>query len=307
MSSSAGVKNFPRRISPSIYVLGNAYFQSFLVRGECCALIEGGVSCSVPLLVKQLKKLQIPAGELQYLIISHAHFDHVCGVPGLKEAFPQVQVLASATAAKVLSKEKVIAGFFAEDKFLRENMAELTNNLEQTNIKPPATITIDSVIKEGDRLVLGRGCSLEFFQLPGHSPCGLGAYLAVEQVLFPSDSGGYPLNEDIMFPVYFAGYEDYLASLKRLAEFKSEVLAAPHEVLLTGREEISSFLRRSYADTVGLYQSILQDYRAGKSREDISGALFQKFYIGGMTNYSEGNIRLCTDLLVRRTLETVGS
>lgn len=305
MASSAGVKNFPRRISPSVYLLGNAYFQSYLVRGECCALIEGGVSWTVPLLVKQLKKLQIPASDLQYLIIPHAHFDHVCGVPGLKQAFPQIQVLASATAAKVLSKQTVIAGFFAEDNILKENMANHHANFEPATAQPAATITIDSVIKEGDRLDLGRGCSLEFFQLPGHSPCGLGAYLAVEQVLFPSDSGGYPLNEDMMFPMYFAGYEDYLASLKRLAEFESEVLAAPHEVLLTGREEISNFLRRSYAGTVELYQAILQDYRAGKSREDISEALFQKFYTGGMTNYSVGNIRLCTDLLVRRTLETV--
>jgi len=54
----------------------------------------------VPQIIKQLEELEIAPEELQYLIISHAHFDHVCGIPGLKKAFPNLQILASEAAAK---------------------------------------------------------------------------------------------------------------------------------------------------------------------------------------------------------------
>lgn len=322
---------FPRHISESVYLLGNHYFQSYLVRGECCALVEGGVTWSVPQVVAQLEELKIAAGELQYLIIPHAHFDHVCGIPGLKEAFPHLEVLASGPAASVLGKEKVITGFFNEDRSLIENLQKKGESLEalppalqqavqstkppalpavgfpvKPAVSPPATIAVDGVITEGDELDLGRGRILQFSLLPGHSPCSMAAYLPSEQVLFSSDCGGYPISEDTIFPMYFAGYEDYVHSLQRLSEIEASVLAAPHELLITGQEEISSYFRRSQASTAELYEFILKEFRNGKNREEISQGLFQKYYRGGMANYSVGNIMVCTDLLVRRTLETVG-
>lgn len=302
---------FPQRISESVYLLGNPYFQTYLVRGDSCALVEGGVSWTVTLIVEQLQQLGILGSDLKYLIIPHAHFDHVCGIPGLKQAFPHLQVLASDTASKVLGKEKVVTGFYEEDRVLTQNLQKKSQpdhsgNSGQSPILPPASIDVDRVIAEGDRLDLGLGNILEFIRLPGHSPCGMGLYLPSEQVLFPSDSGGYQINEDTIFPMYFAGYEDYLHSLKRLSEVEASVLAAPHELLITGRPEMGRFFKRSIESTMEMYNSILRDYRGGNSREEISRKLFQRYYRGGMVNMSEGNIRLCTDLLVRRTLETIG-
>lgn len=69
--------------------------------------------------------------------IPHAHFDHVCGVPGLKEAFPHLQVLASGPAAKVLGKEKVVTGFFNEDRVFIENLQKKKRGAE--SITPGTT------------------------------------------------------------------------------------------------------------------------------------------------------------------------
>lgn len=244
--------SYPRQVSESVYLLGNHYFRSYLVRGESCALVEGGVTWSVPQVLEQLKELNIADGELQYLIIPHAHFDHVCGIPGLKEAFPHLQVLASGPAARVLGKEKVIAGFFDEDRSLIENMLKkavvpetlfpelqpavqpaepITLSPAEHSVKstfsPPAAITVDRVIAEGDKLDLGNGCILQFSLLPGHSPCSMAAYLTSEQVLFSSDCGGYPISGDTILPMYFAGYQEYVHSLQRLADVEASVLAAP--------------------------------------------------------------------------------
>jgi glyoxylase-like metal-dependent hydrolase (beta-lactamase superfamily II) len=296
---------YPGKITECVYLVGNHYFRSYLVRGEICALIEAGVTWSALQVVSQLAELGIAPEELQYLVISHAHFDHVCGIPGLQKAFPHLRILASEPAAGVLGKAKVVAGFFNEDTALAKNLRGKEQTAQPASkAEPDPTMAVDLVIHEGGRLDLGRGTVLHFSLLPGHSPCSMAVYLPSQKVLFPADCAGYPIGEDTIFPMYFAGYEDYVAGLKKLQNMEASVLAAPHELLLSGKGEINRYFRRSLAATAQLHQSILEDYRTGKSRDDISRGLFQRFYRGGLANYSAGNIRVCTDLLVRRTLES---
>lgn len=295
---------YPGRITECVYLVGNHFFRSYLVCGEVCALVEAGVTWSVPQVVEQLEELGIAPEGLQYLIVSHAHFDHVCGIPGLKKAFPSLRVLASEAAAGVLGKTKVLTGFFSEDAALAKNLSDKGQGMQAVSEpEPPVNIKVDRVITEGDKLDLGRGIILYFSLLPGHSPCSMTAYLPLEQVLFPADCGGYPISRDTIFPMYFAGYEDYVTGLKKLQNIEASVLAAPHELLLSGSREINCFFRQSLAGTVQLHEGILEDYRIGRSRDEISQGLFQRFYRGGLANYSTGNIRVCTDLLVRRTIE----
>jgi len=298
------IMTYPRRITECVYLVGNHFFRSYLVRGEVCALVEAGVTWSAPQVVKHLEELGIAPEELQYLIISHAHFDHVCGIPGLKKAFPNLRILASEAAARVLGKTKVLTGFFSEDADLEKNLRDKGQVMKAVSKpEPPITIKVDMVITEGHKLDLGRGTILYFSLLPGHSPCSMSAYLPLEQVLFPADCGGYPISEDTIFPMYFAGYEDYVTGLKKLLNIEASVLAAPHELLLSGSREISCFFRQSMVSTVQLYEVILENYRIDRSQDQISQGLFQRFYRGGLANYSTGNIRVCTDLLVRRTIE----
>ncbi|MDA8211257.1 MAG: MBL fold metallo-hydrolase [Clostridia bacterium] len=109
---------YPQHISESVYLLGNHYFQAYLVRGESCALVEGGVTWSVPQVIQQLEELKIAAEELQYLIIPHAHFDHVCGVPGLKGAFPHLQVLAPGLPLKYWEKKRWLPAFSMRTEYM---------------------------------------------------------------------------------------------------------------------------------------------------------------------------------------------
>lgn len=300
--------NHPRKITEGVYLVGNHFFRSYLVRGEICALVEAGVTWSAPQVVKQLEELGMAPEELQYLIISHAHFDHVCGIPGLQKAFPHLRILASGAAARVLGKTKVVTGFFSEDVALAKNLRDKGQVMQAVSIpEPPVTITVDLVINEGDKLDLGKGVILHFKLLPGHSPCSMAAYLPLEQVLFAADCAGYPISEDTIFPMYFAGYKDYVTGIKKLQNIEASVLAAPHELLLSGSGDISRFFRQSLASTMELYEVILENYRIGRSQDEISQGLFQRFYRGGMANYSTGNIRVCTDLLVRRTIEAANS
>lgn len=102
-------------ISNSVRLLGNGHFNIYLAGGEEKVIIEGAVSGVIPLLDRQVKETR-SGGEVSRLVAMHAHFDHVCWLPGMSRIFPGARTAASEKAADVLSRPSVVAHFFREDR-----------------------------------------------------------------------------------------------------------------------------------------------------------------------------------------------
>ncbi|MHB8124757.1 MAG: MBL fold metallo-hydrolase [Desulfitobacteriaceae bacterium] len=292
------------KVSEKVYLLGDPYYQVYLVRGESCALVETGVSYTVPNIVAQLAELGISPEEIRYLVITHAHYDHTCGVPGLQRAFPHLRTVASPVTAKVIAKEKVVAAHFLEDKavvetLLRKGLLKQYDN----SFQPPSIISVDMVMNEGDVLDLGGGCTLSFYLTPGHSPCSMSIYLPLGEVLFPSDCFGYLFSNMDIFPMYLSSFADYVNSIKKVSGIETSVLALPHAPLLTGKEKIREFRNYSLGIAEKVHDNIIQSYQNGRSYEDISSEMFKRYHIEGFAIQSESLNKLSTDLTVRRSLE----
>ena len=76
---------FPRLLTDGLWVLGNYYFNLYLVKGEqASALIEVGISAVVDDVIRQLEVLQVSP---TFLVVTHPHADHITGLPGLREGF----------------------------------------------------------------------------------------------------------------------------------------------------------------------------------------------------------------------------
>ncbi|HEX3031827.1 MAG TPA: MBL fold metallo-hydrolase [Bacillota bacterium] len=300
---------YPTAVTQKVYKLGNPYLHTFLVKGQDCALIEAGISSSARQVIEQLQQMEIPPENIRYLLVGHAHFDHATGIPTLKKAFPHLQVLARPYAAQLLAKPKVFASFMQEEVPMVQRLAQ--KGYRAQHLIDPAhspcaqqSIAVDRVMEDGDLLELGGDCTLRLIATPGHSPCSMAVYLEQEQVLFPSDCTGYPVKPGYVWPVYFYSYEEYVTSLKKLQQLDVQVVAGPHEMIVYGGENCTLHLKQAELEAIKLREAIIQDFKQGVSREEISARLFASHYINGLTNLSEDNIKGCMDLLVRRSLET---
>lgn len=310
------------RLSEHVRLMGNRHFRIYLAGAERNVLIEAGVSAVVPTVQRQLGELGQPV-EVDTIVVMHAHFDHICGLPGLKLLLPGAAAAGSAQAAGTLGKQKVLANFFKEDLAMtgmlrEEGLVEETalgngaagsgNNgsaavMGGIPVAPPEEIKLDLILGDGYRYDLGAGTELIFFRAPGHSPCSMAAYCPADEVLFVSDSTGFQIDSGGVFPIFFDGYDPYVETIKKMAEMPVRVVAVAHEDIITGRENVKKYFRMSLDCAEKARDTIEGLLKAGKTREEVADELFRIYYRGLLKIYSEQNIRLCTGILTRRVGE----
>ena len=143
-------------------------YNSFLIRGEKTALVDTSHEKFRQLYLDTLKGLINPA-EIDYLIISQTEPDHSGLVKDVLQLAPQVTVVGSKVAIQ-----------FLED-FVHQPFDRL-------------------VVKNGDKLDLGKGHVLEFVNAPNlHWPDTIFSYDAGTQVMFTCDAFGLHYCSDSTF------------------------------------------------------------------------------------------------------------
>lgn len=281
-------------------VFGNGHFRHYLVGEHQDLLIECGVTASADQVARQLSAAGRHAPDK--LLAMHAHFDHVCGIPALKRHFPDAEVLASPTAARVLDTPKVVAGFFDQDRQIEGVLGAAT---EAGRPPRPERIAVDRIVNGGEQFALNGGDTLALIDAPGHSPCGLAAWYAPDRALFVSDALGFQISDDTIFPVFFHAYRPYIDTIERLAAYPADILAVPHERIWRGNE-VAAVFSRALSAARDLREEVVSEVEKGRESADLKQMLFDRFYRGHLRIYTPENIRLCVDLLVRRSIEDAG-
>ena len=299
MTVNQDTLKYPQRLADNLWVLGNYYFNLYLVRGtRASALIEMGVSAIVDSVIAQLDALKI---EPDYLVLTHPHTDHFTGLAGLSERFPDAVMIAGEGAREFVSHPKAPASMLFEDRFISRRLAE--NGI--TPGRPPLeTVTFPekyTAVTEEIAIDLG-SITLKCLPVGGHSPGNIIVHLPELDAVVAADSLGFHYPGRGFCPLFFTGYEDFLAALDQIADLKPAIIGPAHQGALTGAAAAGAVVdaRRAAED---IYERVVKAHRAGR---DIADDLFEEFYRAEFTLYSENNIGNCMHLLVRRALEAAG-
>jgi hydroxyacylglutathione hydrolase len=194
---------------------------AYVARGEKTALIDAGTAHTVRDVQKALTNLKIDPNQIDYMIITHEHYDHGAGAALLLEKMPKAKVYASDITAKVLRSPQEILE--KTKKYYGE---------ARTLVSPYPPVREVQAIKEGYKFDLGNGVTLEVRNFKGHTPGGIGLFESKTKTLFAGDAVCV-YNEEFDFylpPSYpdLFDYETYLNSLRKISSTDFNYLCLGH-------------------------------------------------------------------------------
>ena len=103
---------------------------------------------------------------IEYIILTHGHSDHICGVNEHKAEFPDAKIVA-----------------YKDEEAMLENP-----NLNQSpGFGVPYSTKADILVSDGDELKVG-DVTLKFIHTPGHTEGGMCIYVEEAKALFSGDT-----------------------------------------------------------------------------------------------------------------------
>jgi glyoxylase-like metal-dependent hydrolase (beta-lactamase superfamily II) len=296
----------PFQVTKNITLLGSELFNLYLVKGETYAIVEGGVSGVAYPFLEQLNQLNVSPEAISRLIILHSHFDHMMVFPVLKERYPWMKIVTSHLNQSVFTSERVVTKIFDSDRKMTLALKESGIISNAPNLQPYTFFPFDILVKEGSVLDLGKGMKMKFFEIPGHSPDCVGAFLEEEGLLFCSDGAGFYTPPDFFRPNYWYRLEDAEKSLDKMIELDPEILCRGHYGAMVGRDLARKHLQMNCQSIENFKAFVLEKINGGWSVEEIAQDVTVRFSKGFLEFFpAEENYRLWK-LLIQRTLEHFG-
>ncbi|WP_206057418.1 MBL fold metallo-hydrolase [Nitratireductor sp. XY-223] len=178
---------------------GKTATRVFFVRGaDRIALIDSGLYGGLPALEQAFDELGIDRGDLDLLLLTHEHMDHV-GNNGWLKAETGCMILghpgrADRVADNMLNAKAIVHAFPEGEQF--------DLNAEYLDWMGPTEGPIDEFIRDGELIDLGGGVVLETVEVLGHSMAEVGFFEHSTRTLVIADPLLPPFN-----PVLYL-YED---------------------------------------------------------------------------------------------------
>lgn len=220
-------KNFNRFDFPAdVYrVTGGRGGEALLIMGsEKTALLDCGMAFCGSRMVKNLKDRLEENGRatLNYVLLSHSHYDHMGALPYVKKAFPDAEVCASRRCKEILQRpnaRKLIKklGTAARELYEPENTADILVD----------DLGVDRILEDGDVILLGKE-RVVALETRGHTDCSMSYALEPVRLLFTSESTGIIETSEYVDTPILKDFDDAMKSLKKCMDYGAEYICLPH-------------------------------------------------------------------------------
>ncbi len=184
------------------------------------AVIDVGTGRAMEKLLANILACGVDLEQIEYLLLSHSHFDHVGGAQGLKAVTP-CRTVAHELAARYLEQaDNVVTAAYAYKATIRPFLVDWRLSGSRQEIE------------------LG-GRTVSALHLPGHSPDSMAFFTESDgfKVLFAQDALG-PLE-----PIILSDKEAYQQSLNDMLFLEADILCDGHCGIFRGKEAVREYIK----------------------------------------------------------------
>lgn len=203
---------------------------------------------------------------LDYILLSHSHYDHVGALPYVLQRFPDATVIGAHKAEKVFKSEGA--------RRTMKRLGEAARNQYSDSKEDVLTdgLRVDYIAKDGDLIELGSGEFIKVIESTGHTDCSLTYLLQPQNMMFTSESTGIPRPFGDLHTSILKNYHETIEAAKKCKAEAPKHLLVPHYGLLP--EELTE----EYFDIYIQFAEAEKDFIIGKHDEGMDYDQIMKAY-----------------------------
>lgn len=278
----------PLTITDVRFLPGDSAF--LLDDGETSILYDTGFAFTGYAVADKIKAV-LGERKLDYIFLTHSHYDHALGSVYIAKRYPEVKIVAGEYATRIFAKDSAKSVMRDLDrKFATkcgmEDYEDLINELR-----------VDIPVADGDVIRAGK-MTFRVINLPGHTRCSVGFYLEENKLLLNSETIGVYDGNSMVVPSYLIGYETTLESISKVEALEIENVLMPHFGLLD-KEQTARYLKLARKAAVDTAAFIKAELRKGSGNREIIEKMKERFYYGYIkTIYPINAMELNSDIMI---------
>ena len=247
---------------------GDAAF--LLDDGKTSILYDTGFGFTGYKIAENIKR-ELGDRELDYIFLTHSHYDHALGSPYILRKYPSAKVVAGAYAVDIFKRD-------GAKRVMRELDAKFAEKCGVTDYEFLGDeLRVDIAVEDGDVFCAG-DMEFEVLNLPGHTKCSVGYYCKKEGLLLSCETLGVYDGETVL-PSYLVGYGMALSSIERVERLKITNIVSPHFGLLD-EKQTEYFLKNMKSAAEGLAAELVDHIKKGYSDEEILDLYQERYWKG---------------------------
>ena len=244
------------RINDHIHVAGNPYYPGYVIQGrEKSLMVEAGMNLMGPLYIKDVNAILGDSQKLNFLFVTHSHYDHLGAAPYMKRMIPGLGLGAHERVSSLMHKDSVIAMMNRLSDVQRGFFKDITTDEDVTI----TSMKTDYILKEGDEIDLG-GLTCRVYEVPGHTRDSLAFYFPEIRAIFIGEAAGVPESREGngIQVCFLSSYDEYLTSMEKIISLQPQYLCLGHGWVFTD-DDAADYLRSSL-DATPAFRTLIDSY-----------------------------------------------